>query len=122
MAFTMGPEKAQAAITDNKILYDAFKASPNGIAVEDIEGRQLFANTALCSMLGFSEQEMRRKLCVKFSPSEDAAKDQALFEQLREGAIDWYQLDKRFFRKDGAIIWGRLSISLMNSPTRLTPL
>ncbi len=122
MAFTMGPEKAQTAITDDQVFYDAFTASPIGIAVEDMEGRPLFANPALCSMLGFSEEEMRSRLCVEFSPPEDAAKDQALFEQLREGLIDWYQLDKRFYRKDGAIIWGRLSLSLMKSPTRLTPL
>ncbi len=64
MAFTMGPEKAQTAITDDQVFYDAFTASPIGIAVEDMEGRPLFANPALCSMLGFSEEEMRNKLCV----------------------------------------------------------
>src|SRR5208282_6570776 len=98
MAFTMGPEKAQTAITEDQVFYDAFQASPIGIAVEDVEGRPLFANPALCSMLGFSEEEMQNKLCVEFSPPEDAAKDRALFEQLREGSIDWYQLDKRFYR------------------------
>jgi len=122
MPSAMGGEKAQAVRADDQLFYDAFKASPIGIAVEDLEGRPLFANPALRSMLGFSEEEMRSKLCVEFSPAEDAAKDQALFEQLRQGSIDDYQLDKRFFRKDGTLIWGRLSISLMKNPNRLTPL
>src|SRR5580704_2059611 len=122
MALTMGLQRARTAITDEQVFYDAFTASPIGIAVEDMEGRPLFANPALCSMLGYSEDEMRSKVCVEFSPAEDAAKDQALFQQLREGLIDWYQLEKRFYRKDGAIIWGRLSLSLMKSPTRSTPL
>jgi PAS domain S-box-containing protein len=75
----------------------------------------LFVNPALCSILGFSEEEMRNKHCVEFSPPEDAEKDWALFQQLRAGSIDRYQLAKRFFRRDGSLIWGRLSISLMGS-------
>jgi PAS domain S-box-containing protein len=118
----MGEQKAQAARVEDRLFYDAFEASAIGIAVEDLEGRPLFANPALCSMLGFTEEEMRGKHCVEFSPPEDAAKDWALFEQLRQGSIDNYQLDKRFFRKDGTLIWGRLSISLMRDPTGSTPL
>jgi PAS domain S-box-containing protein len=118
----MGEEKAQVVRADDQLFYDAFKASPIGIAVEDLEGRPLFANPALCSMLGFSEEEMRSKHCVEFSPPEDAAKDWALFEQMRQRSIDSYQLDKRFFRKDGTLIWGRLSISLMKDPMGSTPL
>jgi PAS domain S-box-containing protein len=99
------------------LFYDAFKASPIGIALENLEGQPLFVNPALCSMLGFSEAELRSKHCVDFSPPEDAAKDWALFEQLRAGLIDHYHLDKRFFRRDGSLIWGRLSISLLNDRT-----
>jgi PAS domain S-box-containing protein len=66
-------------------------------------------------MLGFSEEELRSKHCVDFSPPEDAAKDWTLFQQLRAGSIDHYQLEKRYFRRDGTTLWGRLSISLLNS-------
>src|ERR1700751_1932812 len=66
-------------------------------------------------MLGFSEEELRNKHCVDFSPPEDAEKDWALFQQLKAGSIDHYQLEKRYFRKDGSLVWGRLSISLLNS-------
>jgi len=108
----MEDPQAEAARPEGQLLYGAFRASPIGIALEDLEGRPFFVNPALCSMLGFSEEEMRRKHCVEFSPSEDAKKDWALFEQLRAGAIDHYQIEKRFFRRDGSLIWGRLSISL----------
>ncbi len=66
-------------------------------------------------MLGFSEEELRCKRCVDFSPPEDAQKDWALFQQLKAGSIDHYQLEKRYFRKDGSLVWGRLSISLLKS-------
>jgi len=105
---------------DSELFRDVFRASPFGIAVENLEGQPLFVNPALCSMLGFSEEEFLRKHCVDFSPPEDAKKDWELFEQLQSGSIDHYQLDKRYFRRDGSLVWGRLSISLLNS--RPTPL
>lgn len=98
---------------DTGLFRDVFSASPIGIAVETLEGRLLFVNPALCSMLGYSEEEMCTKHCVQFSPPEDADKDWALFQQLQAGVIDHYQLEKRYFRRDGSLVWGKLSISLL---------
>src|SRR5262245_325349 len=96
------------------LFYDAFRSSPIGIVLEDLEGRPLLVNPAFCSMLGFSEEEILAKHCVDFSPPEDAEKDWTLFQQLRAGSINRYHIDKRYFRRDGSLIWGRLSISLLN--------
>ena len=101
---------------DPQLFHDAFGASPIGIVVEDLDGRPLFANPAFCAFLGLSPEELRHKHCVDFSPPEDAERDWALFQQLRAGSIDHYQLEKRYFRKDGSLVWGSLSISLLNSP------
>lgn len=105
---------------DTQLFRDVFTASPIGIAVETLEGQLLFVNPAFCLMLGFSEEELRSKHCVDFSPLEDAEKDWALFQQLRAGSIDHYQIEKRYFRRDGSLVWGRLSLSLLN--TRPSPL
>jgi PAS domain S-box-containing protein len=106
---------SQTGSLDTQLFSDLFNASPIGIAVENLEGQPLFVNPAFCSMLGFSEEELRSKHCVEFSPPEDAEKDWALFQQLRAGSIDHYQLDKRYFRRDGSLVWSRLSISLLKS-------
>jgi PAS domain S-box-containing protein len=44
---------------------------------------------------------------------EDSQDDWALFQQLRSGVIDRYSLEKRYVRKDGAQLWGRLNVSLL---------
>jgi PAS domain S-box-containing protein len=108
-------EGSQTVIPDAQLFRDIFNASPVGIVVENLEGQPLFVNPAFCSMLGFSEEELRSKHCVQFSPPEDAEKDWDLFQQLRAGSIDHYQLEKRYFRRDGSLVWGRLNISLLNS-------
>jgi PAS domain S-box-containing protein len=101
--------------TSPELFHNVFNASPIGIVVENMDGQPLFVNPAFCSFLGFTEQELHSKHCVDFSPPEDAAKDWVLFQQLRAGSIDHYQLEKRYFRKDGSLVWGSLSISLLKS-------
>src|SRR6201981_443875 len=108
-------ETSRTLTQDTQLFHDVFNASPIGIAVENLEGQPLFVNPAFCSFLGFSEDELRNKHCVDFSPAEDAQKDWALFQQLKAGSIDHYQLEKRYFRRDGSLVWGRLSISLLKS-------
>src|SRR5262245_22378606 len=98
---------------DTQLFRDVFNTSPIGIAVENLDGQPLFVNAAFCSMLGFSEEELCGKYCVDFSPPEDAEKDWALFQQLRAGSIDHYQLEKRYVRRNGSLVWGNLSVSLL---------
>src|SRR3974377_1734907 len=105
-------EVAQTRTLDTQVFHDVFNASPIGIAVENLDGQPLFVNSAFCSFLGFSEEELRNKHCVDFSPREDAEKDWVLFQQLRAGVIDHYQLEKRYLRRDGSLVWGRLILSL----------
>jgi len=107
--------EASTAHTDVQLFRDVFNASPIAIAVENLDGQPLFVNPAFCEFLGFSEEELHTKHCVDFSPPEDAKADWILFQQLRSGKIDHYQLEKRYFRRDGSLIWGSLNISRLNS-------
>ena len=113
-------DQAHNLAPDTQLFRDVFNASPIGIAVENFDGQPLFVNPALCAMLGCSEEELYRKHCADFSPPEDAEKDWALFQQLRAGSIDHYQLEKRYFRRNGSLVWGNLTVSLLKG--RSSPL
>jgi len=99
-----------------------FEQASLGIAVEDLEGRLLLANPALCSMLGYTEDELRGMSCSEFANLEDSQDDWALFQQLRAGVIDRYSMEKRYVRKDGSQIWGRLNVSLSKNGDGEPPL
>jgi len=90
-----------------------FEQASLGIAVEDLEGKLLLANPALCSMLGFTEEELCGMSCSQSASPEDSQDDWVLFQQLRAGVIDQYSLEKRYVRKDGAQLWGHLNVSLL---------
>ena len=99
-----------------------FEQASLGIAVEDLDGRILLANPALCSMLGYEEHELCAMSCSQFARPEDSADDWAHFQRLRAGLIDHYSLEKRYVRKDGARIWGRLNVSLLKADDGGAPL
>src|SRR6516162_7845752 len=106
-------ESAQIAAPDIELFRDVFEASAIGIAVQNFDGQILFVNPAFCTMLGRNEEELRGKCWMNFSPREDAERDWTLFQQLRAGSIDHYQLEKGCFRRDGSLARGQWSISLL---------
>jgi PAS domain S-box-containing protein len=116
MSFAVSPEKSA-----ERFRY-LFEEASLGIAVEDLEGKLLGANPALCSMLGFNEEELCGMSCSEFAQPEDSQEDWALFQKLRAGLIDRYSIEKRYVRKDGARIWGSLSVSLLKSGDGGAPL
>jgi PAS domain S-box-containing protein len=99
-----------------------FEQASLGIAVEDLEGKVLLANPALCSMLGYGAHELCGMNCCEFANPEDSQDDWVLFQQLRAGTIDQYSIEKRYVRKDGARIWGRLHVSLLRDIEGASPL
>jgi PAS domain S-box-containing protein len=99
-----------------------FEEASLGIAVEDLDGKLLLANPALCSILGYQEGELCGMDCSQFANPEDSQDDWAFFQQLRAGLIDHYSLDKRYVRKDGTQVLGRLNVSLLKTSGAGSPL
>jgi hypothetical protein len=93
-----------------------FNESPLGIALVGVDGRPILTNAALQKMLGYTGEELSRMPFTDFTHSEDCAQDVALYEQLIQGTRKSYQIEKRFLRKDGQVVLGRLSVSVAREP------
>ena len=63
----------------NELFHYLFEQASLGIAVEDLEGKLLLVNPALCSMLGYGENELCGMNCCEFANPEDSQDDWALF-------------------------------------------
>src|SRR5258707_3792496 len=72
--------------------------------------RWLRANEALCRILGYPVDELVTKSLQDITHPDDLAANLALVERMCAGMIDSYDMDKRYLRKDGSIIWGRLTV------------
>jgi two-component system cell cycle sensor histidine kinase/response regulator CckA len=89
-----------------------FEGSSLGIAVEDLAGRILDSNRALQQMLGYNAEELRQIERRDFTHARDHKEETDHFKRLLSGQTGCYQAEKRFVRKDGRIIWGRLTVAL----------
>ncbi len=83
-----------------------------GIALVLPDGRILESNFALQQMFGYSADELRSLTQKDISHSQDDAQEKAQYQRLLKGECAFFQVEKRFVRKDGRIIWGRLTVTL----------
>jgi len=86
-----------------------FDESPIGAAVVSLGHRYQRVNRALCSLLGYGEQELTSLTVMDVTHPNDIAADLEQARRLVAGEIDQYEMDKRYARKDGCVIWVRLS-------------
>ena len=111
---------AAASLESDRRFRYLITEAPIGIALEDLDGNLQFANPALCSMLGYSQRELTGMNCSQFATTEDEQEDWEQFQELRAGLKSSYQIEKRYLRKDGRQIWGRLNVSMLTSPDQPT--
>jgi len=88
-----------------------FEGAGIGMALVDPAGHPVQSNPALQSLLGYSDQELAALTCPALTHPEDAPADWVRFQALMMGELPRYQAEKRFLRKDGGVIWGRLTLS-----------
>ncbi|HXA44555.1 MAG TPA: response regulator [Candidatus Angelobacter sp.] len=89
-----------------------FSQSPLGIALVGVDGLPVLTNAALQKMLGYTDEELCRMPFTDFTHTDDCAKDMELYQQLIQGTRRSYQIEKRYIRKDGRMVWARLSVSV----------
>ena len=85
--------------------------APVGIAHFDPQGRFLFVNPHLCSLVGFSRDELLTMTFQEISFAEDLPRCLDLLEQLATGAIPTFTHEKRFERRDGTFVYTRVIVS-----------
>ncbi len=81
------------------------------------DGKWLRVNDKLCEMVGYCREEM---LCLTFEDithPEDLETDLGYISKMLAGGISSYRIDKRYFRKDGRVVWGRLNRSIIREPS-----
>ncbi|GMV91942.1 MAG: histidine kinase [Candidatus Hydrogenedentota bacterium] len=94
-----------------------FEHAGLGVVIVDLDFKIVDCNDALIRMLGYSKDEIVALGIEGITHPDDLDADLALAESLRHGSHDSYQMDKRYVRKDGAIVWGSLTGTIVRDET-----
>jgi len=87
--------------------------APTGMALIGLDCRYLQVNPALCKLAGRTEQELMSLTFKDITHPDDLREDLRLLDRLQRGEIQGYELEKRYVRPDGVIVWVLLSRSMV---------
>jgi PAS domain S-box-containing protein len=88
-----------------------FENSTIGIALTDLDGHFLAANAAYQGMLGYTEEELRARSWLDVTHEDDRKANWALYRDFLGKKRQQSQIEKRYRRKDGQILWVSNNIS-----------
>ncbi len=91
----------------------AFQHAAIGMAIVSLEGKWLRINRSLFKILGYRPSELLRLTFQDISHPDDLDKDLNLLSEIIERKRDSYQMEKRYFHKEGHIVWVILTVSIV---------
>jgi PAS domain S-box-containing protein len=94
-----------------------FEDSPIGICVIDGTAKVVDVNHAYCEMLGRTEAEVMGANIHDFTHPDDRGRDVISALRVLSGERERYKADKRYIRKDGAVIWARIIVTAVLDPS-----
>ena len=92
-----------------------FESAGIGIALVSGDGVPVESNPALEQLLGYSAAELRKMHFSEFTHPDSIARDKELYSELMAGRRRRYEIEKRYIRKDGETIWGKLVASVVRN-------
>jgi PAS domain S-box-containing protein len=105
-------------VTESEARFRAtFEQAAVGIAHVGPDGSFLRLNQRFCDIVGYSHDEMLAQTFQDITHPDDLDADLEYVRQMLAGEIETYDMEKRYFRKSGEIVWVNLTVSLVRRAT-----
>lgn len=95
---------------------NALEYSAIGMSLVSPEGKWLQVNQALCKLLKYSPETLRHLTFQEITHPDDLNADLTQLQDLLDGKITSYTMEKRYIRSDGESVWTLLAVSLVRDP------
>jgi len=92
---------------------NSFAHSATGILLVDLNGRFVETNRAYSEITGYTQTELESLTFLDITHPEDVDRCVRVFRQMLDGEIASYLIEKRYVRKDGGVVWARVSSTLL---------
>lgn len=94
---------------------NAFEHTNVAMVLTDMNHRFVRVNAAFARLFGYTEQEMLQMAMADITHPDDVAESYERRVRLVSGEVPYFQMEKRYFHKDGSLLWGLVNISLIRS-------
>src|SRR6266851_5594851 len=96
-----------------------FENSAIGVALTDLNRRFLATNHVFQAMVGYTEEELRAVNFLDLTHEDYRQANWTLITELVEGKRRQFQIEKKYRRKDGSLIWVSNNVSLVPGTERV---
>jgi PAS domain S-box-containing protein len=107
---------ASQALTESEQRFRAtFQNAAVGMAIVGTDGSWQQVNQKACDITGYTADELMQLTFQNITHPDDLNIDLSLLEETIAGKRDSYSMEKRYFRKDGALVWVKLTVGCARS-------
>lgn len=105
--------KASTRNRDKKRTLELYNHAPIGIVECSLDGRYTNVNEEFCRLTGHKKEELLRLDIYDLTFPTDSERETDLFKELVSGRLPLYNIEQRYVRRNGAIIWVAIIRSLV---------
>jgi PAS domain S-box-containing protein/diguanylate cyclase (GGDEF)-like protein len=107
--------RAASALYESEARFRSiFEQAAVGMVQTTVDGRFVEVNATMCRFLGYAKDELLAMTFKQLTHPDDLRQNLDLREKLQKGEIDRYTHEKRYVRKDGTEVWGRVTVANVN--------
>src|SRR5205823_1954637 len=106
---------ADDPLSPNSLFQSAFEFAAIGMALVSPEGKWLRVNRSVCKITGYTETELLERTFQDITHRDDLELDLENVRKMLAGEIETYQMEKRYYHKNGSVVWVLLSVSLVRT-------
>ncbi len=107
--------RAERGVRSEERFLATFEQAAVGIAHVAPDGRWLRVNRKLCEIVGYAREELLRLTFQDITHPDDLERDLTQVARMLDGSLTTYAMEKRYFRKDGRVVWIELTVSLVRT-------
>ncbi len=109
-------EASEAGHRTDALFRRAVESAPVGLALVDLEWRLMETNRTFASILGTTVASLRGAPLASVSHREDVGKEGPLTQDLYDGKLSRFSVEKRFVKADGGTVWAVMDVGLVRHP------
>ncbi|MEO1052029.1 MAG: PAS domain S-box protein [Bacteroidota bacterium] len=103
----------ESILKSEQLFKNSFEYAPIGKALISDKGQWLKVNQEVVNITGYTEEELLRIDFQTITHPDDLEKDLSYQKKMISGEIDRFNMEKRYIRKDGQVVWVLLDVSTL---------
>ncbi|RIK40893.1 MAG: hypothetical protein DCC58_13270 [Chloroflexi bacterium] len=107
-------KQVEQALRESEERFRSAFDDASGATITTLDGHFIRVNAAFCDMLGYSADELIGRHFRDVTHPDDGDRQAQQGDLVAEGVMPSFQMEKRYIRKDGSVVYGMVTVSALH--------